>query len=81
MTPELTNIIQLIKAKEFELAHQLLIGNPWIYMDCSINDFNMIWKAYKPEYENIVLDCNEWIFRELDRNVLIYDFCYHPEYG
>lgn len=67
MTKELTNIIQLIKAKEFELAYQLLIGNPWIYMECCIDDFNELFKAYKPEYKDIPLDHDDWIFTCPDR--------------
>ena len=64
MTTELTNIIQLIKAKEFELAYQLMIGNPWIYMDCSDEEFRDLYHAYYTWVER-----TSWHFRDRARYI------------
>lgn len=70
MTPELTNIIQLIKAKEFELAYQLLIGNPWIYMDCSDEEFAEI--NYASFGKSEINSGTDWLYAETRFNWLAY---------
>lgn len=67
MDRELENIIELIKSKEFELAYQLLIGNPSIYMDCSDEDFAEIHQAFFPQYDNENDITNKEWLKEDDR--------------
>lgn len=64
MTQELTNIIELIKAGQYELAYELFKGNPSIYEDCSEEEFfNGLIRAFQYNNrlsDNYIPDYNKW---------------------
>lgn len=85
MTQELTNIIELLKAEEFNLAYELLKGDPSIYEDCSDDEFFIDFYNCFGKYDDEDNDersikwrnnCNsrkDWIefwFNWINRNIL-----------